>query len=280
MVLGGTTLKTQLTLLRLATWGLTGLLISTTSLSYAQDETVSERLNRGEVNWSEKVILATGSGIPNLKLPNVAAIRQASERAATVAAVANLMEALQGLRITGEEIAGTKLKQKQIRTQVESIVKKCKTADTRYFSDYGVDVVLKCPLNGALAMVLAPPTGQKSFQTAGKRTYTGLIVDAVGLKAKPALAFRILRPDGTAFYEREIVKPNFFRTYGPASYSRSIEGAKQASKVGDNPLVIRAAGMDVNGTDVRISDEDLGRLTAENLWFLLEGRVVVATDGP
>ena len=109
---------------------------------------------------------------------------------------------------------------------------------------------------------------------------TGLIVDAVGLKAKPALAFRILKPDGTSFYEREIVKPNFFRTYGTASYTRSIEGAKKEGKIGDNPLIVRATGMDVNGTDIRISDEDLQRIQAENLWFLLEGRVVVATDGP
>ena len=263
-----------------ATLSLSGVMILTTSQVQAQDESVSERLNRGEVNWTEKVIIATGSGAPDMKLPNVAAIRQASERSATVSALANLLDALQGLRISGEEMASTKLAMSQIKTQVESIVQNCKTADTRYFSDYGVDVVLKCPLDGALAMVLAPPKGQKAFKTAGKRTYTGLIVDAVGLKAKPALSFRILKPDGTPFYEREIVKPTFFRTYGTASYTRSIEGAKKETKVGDNPLIVRATGMDVNGTDIRISEDDLTRIQAENLWFLLEGRVIVATDGP
>ena len=246
----------------------------------ANDDIVAERLTRGEVNWTDKVIIATGSGAPDMKKSNVAAIRQAAERAATVAALGNLLEALKGVRITGTEMAETKLEQAQIKTQVEGIVRNCKTTDTRYFSDYGVDVVLKCPLDGGLAMVLAPPKGQKAFKTAGKRVYTGLIVDAVGLKAKPALAFRILKADGSGFYEREIVKPNYFRTHGTSSYSRSIEGAKKSAKIGDNPLVVRASGLDVNGTDLRLSDEDLQRLQGENLWFLLEGRVIVATDGP
>lgn len=255
-------------------------LVSLSPVVYAEDDVVSERLNRGEVNWTEKVIIATGSGAPDMKKSNVAAIRQAAERAATVAALQNLLEALKGLRITGTELAGVKLSEGPIRTQIESIVRNCKTADTRYFADYGVDVVLKCPLDGALAMVLAPPKGQRAFKTAGQRVYTGLIVDAVGLKAKPALAFRLLKSDGSVFYEREIVKPNFFRTHGTSSYSKSIEGAKKSTKIGDNPLVVRANGLDANGTDLRLSDEDFERMQAQNLWFLLEGRVIVATDGP
>ena len=265
---------------RLCKLGVFGLVILGANQSWAQDDTVSERLTQGEVNWTEKTIIATGSGAPDKSLPNVAAIRKASENAATLSARKNLLNALGGLRLSGDTLAESKLSTGSIRTQVESIVQNCKTSDTRYFSDYGVDVVLKCPLDGALAMVLAPPKKQRPLKTAGKRQFTGLIVDAVGLKAKPALAFKVLKPDGTVLYGSEYVKPNFFRNFGTASYTRSIEGARKDEKVGDNPLVIRATGLNVSGTEVTISDEDLQRLEAENLWFLLEGRVVVATDGP
>ena len=265
---------------RLCKLGVFGFVILGCSQAWAQDDTVTERLTQGEVNWTEKTIIATGSGSPDKTLPNVAAIRQASEKAATLAARKNLLKALDGLRLSGDVLASSKLSSKPIRTQIESIVQNCKTSDTRYFSDYGVDVVLKCPLDGALAMVLAPPDKQKPLRTAGKRQFTGLIVDAVGLKAKPALIFKVLKPDGTALYSGEYVKPNFFRNFGTASYTRSIEGAKKDQKVGDNPLVIRATGLNVTGTEVTVSEEDLQRMQAENLWFLLEGRVVVATDGP
>ena len=164
---------------------------------------------------------------------------------------------------------------------MQGIVSGCKTVDTRYFSDYGVDVVLKCSLDGGLAMVLAQPDGHKPFQTAGDRKFSGLIVDAVGLKAKPALAPRVLEADGSPFYTQEVVKPAFLRKHGPAAYFRSVDGAKKAqSRIGANPMVVRATAVGESMSDVRIKAEDVERLKAENLWFLLEGRVAIATDGP
>ena len=50
-----------------------------------------------------------------------------------------------------------------------------------------------------------------------------------------------------------------------------------------DPLSVFQTEDEVTGTsmsDVRIKAEDVERLKAENLWFLLEGRVAIATDGP
>ena len=220
------------------------------------------------------------SGAPDLELPNVAAIRIAAERAAKVSAYRDTLEAITGVRITAKQLAGEKLGEVQIKTQVQGIVSGCKTVDTRYFSDYGVDVVLKCRLDGGLATVLAPPSGHKPFQTAGERKYTGLVIDAVGLKAKPALAPRVLQANGTPFYMQEHVKPTYLRKHGAASFFRTVEAAKKSPRVGDNPMVVRAAALGEVASDVRISSEEIERLKAENLWFLLEGRVAIATDGP
>jgi hypothetical protein len=250
------------------------------STAWAGDETVAEKVQHGEVNWTEKTVLATGSGAPDLKLPNVAAIRIAAERAAKVSAYRNVLEALTGVRISPKKLAGERLGDTQIKTQVEGMVQGCKTVDTRYFSDYGVDVVIQCKLDGGLATVLAPPSTHRPFQTVGDRKFTGLVIDAVGLKVKPALAPRVQAADGSVLYEAEMVKPSFLRTEGSAVYFRTVDGAKKAPRVGDNPFVVRASSLGDSASDVRLSAEDVERLKAENLWFLLEGRVAIATDGP
>ena len=247
----------------------------------AEEDVLVEKLQHGEIDWSEKAVFATGSGAPNLSLPNVAAIRLAAERAAKLSAYRNILEAIKGVRIDAKMLAGKQIGDSQIRTQVEGIIRGCKTVDTRYFSDYGVDVVLRCRMDGGLAMVLSSPSAYKALQTAGERKYTGLVIDAVGLKAQPALAMRVFDGGGRLFYEQAMVKPEFLRRHGAAAFFRSVEGAKKATaRVGDNPMVVRASALGPLASDVKVGSEDMERVRAENLWFLLEGRVAIATDGP
>jgi hypothetical protein len=76
------------------------------------------------------------------------------------------------------------------------------------------------------------------------------------------------------------VKPQWLRKHGAAAFYRSVDGAKKNERLGDNPMVLRAAATGDMESDVRLSGEEVERLKAENLWFLLEGRVAIATDGP
>lgn len=262
-------------------WALSPLLwLAGSGVARAEDEPIVEKLEHGEVNWSKKTIIATGSGAPGLKnADNVAQVRLAAERAAKVDAFRNVIEALKGLRINGLDTAAAPLGDAQIRTQVQGIVQGCKTVDTRYYSDGGVDVVVKCPLDGGLATVLAPTKDRKSLNTNGDAKYTGLIIDAVGLKAQPALAPKV--GDGTnELYAPEMVIPSFLRQHGAAAYARTVEQAKQDARVGKNPLVLKATTTGGSPSDLVVSAEEAAKLKDQNLTFLAEARVVIATDGP
>ena len=160
-------------------WLLGAVLFAPTLGAFAAGEPVVEKLEHGEVNWTDKVVIASGSGAPDLKLPNVAAIRLAAERAAEMIAQRNILEALRGVRIRDTTIGD-----KVITTaQSSGALRGCKRVDTRYFSDYGVDVVLRCPLDGVLSAILAPGADFTPTETAGDKTYSGLIIDATGLEA-------------------------------------------------------------------------------------------------
>lgn len=244
------------------------------------EEPIVEKLEHGQVNWSEQTVIATGSGAPNLKLENVAQVRLAAERAAKLDAYRKVLEALKGVRISAAELGSAQLSKVQVKTQVQGIIQGCKTVDTRYYSDGGVDVVLQCPLTGGLAAAMVPVGPQKKVSTEGEAKYSGLIVDATGMGAKPALAPRVKTEAGGDVYGPEMVGPNHLRQHGAARYVRSVEDAKKDPRVGASPLVIKAMALGEGGSDIMISAEDAAKLQGVNLAFMAEARVVIATDSP
>jgi len=244
----------------------------------AADGPLVEKLEHGQVDWSAKTVLATGSGAPNLKMKNVAQVRLAAERAAQLDAYRKILESLKGVRITATELGSAQLSKVQVNTQVQGLIRGCKTVDTRYYSDGGVDVVLKCGLNGGLATALSPVKARKKVSTEGEAKYSGLIVDATGVGAQPALAPRLLDDAGGEVYAANMVGPNDLRQHGAAGFARSVDQAKKNARVGKHPLVVKAAGVGEANTDITISAEDAAKLKEGNLTFLAEGRVVIATD--
>jgi hypothetical protein len=249
------------------------------SVSAADDDPVVEKLQHGEVNWTKKTVIATGSGAPDLKQPNVAAVRLNAERAAQINAYRNVLETLKGVKITAGVLGGQNLSDVQVKTQVQGVIQGCKTVDTRYYSDGGVDVVIKCPLDGGLSTVLAPVKDPKPIAEKGEKKHTGLIIDATGLKLQPAIAPRILDDGGAEVYSREMVQPTVLRQNGAAVYTKTLDAAKRDARAGQNPLILKATSVGSTASDVVISKDDVTKLQAENLFFLAEARVVIATDG-
>ncbi len=247
--------------------------------AWAADEPIVEKLEHGQVDWSAQTVIATGSGAPNLKLENVAQIRLAAERAAKLDGYRKILESLKGVRITAKELGSAQISKIQVRAQVEGIIRGCKTVDTRYYSDGAVDIVLKCPLTGGLAMALVSAKTRVKVSTKGEAKYSGLIIDATEVGVKPALSPRITDEAGTPLYALEMISPNSLREHGVARFVRSVDIAKKDGRVGKTPLVIKALVLGAANTDIQISAEDAAKLTGGNLTFLAEGRVVIATAG-
>src|SRR3982750_3139981 len=70
----------------------------------AADDSVVQKVGHGEINWSKKVVTATGSGAANMK-DNVAQARLMAERAAKLDALRNIVETIQGIQVTGTRSA-------------------------------------------------------------------------------------------------------------------------------------------------------------------------------
>ncbi len=92
---------------------------------------------------------------------------------------------------------------------------------------------------------------------------SGIIVDASGLGARPALSPKVLTPDGREVYGPSRVPRDLVMNVGLVAYANSVSRAKDIERVGANPLVVRAVSTGgSNKANLVISEQD-ARLIAE-----------------
>jgi hypothetical protein len=228
------------------------------------------------VNWEGQLLRATGAGAPDMKASNPAQARLGAERAAKMDAFRNLLEQAKGVQISAGHSVGDAMASEEIRGRVEGVVRGFKVINKRYYSDSGVEMDVEVPLS-ALTSALAPATDTAiAVNTQGARKYTGLVVDARGLGAKPVLAPRLLDAAGKPVYGPEALSAEARKSAAVAAWYTSIDEAQKSVLVGDKPLVVKAAQL--QGSDLVLAEDALKKLTEANASFLAEGRVAIVTQ--
>ena len=260
----------------------------------------------GQVNWTGKVVTFTGDGAPNLegkgKALNAAQARIGAERAAKLNALRQAVETVKGIRVDAGGTAGDKMNANpQTSAAVEGVVKNWTVVDIRYYSDGGVQVDVKVPLDGILTQALlrsdtinldnipkptqpgqaaaaTPPAGSPSVpaQPAGTvaTTVTGLVILAQNLDIQPVVAPKILDPDGKPVYDATMVNKTLEN--GVAAYVKDEKSAREHKTVAGNPLVIPAVKT-ANGFDLTVSADDAVKIRqlVQMNEALKQGRVVI-----
>ena len=259
--------------------------------SWAQ-QAVIQAVGSGEIDWSEQVIRATGSGAPNPDAPNVAAARLGAERAAKADALRNILETIKGVRIDSETLVVNAMTQNDvIRTRVQGIVRGARAVKTRYLSDGAVEVTVEirmasatAPSNTLTATVLPPQTlgtQTQNIPKAGNPVYTGVIFDARGLGIRPAMSPKVLDEDGREVYGSAFVSAEWATKFGIVGYAKDLEASKNNDRVAANPLVVKGAKVSgTGGCDLVISNADAQgmRDMSKNLSFLEQCRVLIVVD--
>ncbi len=106
-------------------------------------------------------------------------------------------------------------------------------------------------------------TQARAAAAAGSGQVSGIIIDASGIGARPALSPKVLTPDGEEVYGPSKVPREFVMNVGLCAYANSVGRAKDIERVGANPLVVRAISTGgSNKANLVISEED-ARLIAE-----------------
>jgi len=239
----------------------------------------------GELDWTSGIVESTGIGVINPKAVNVGQARAGCLRAATVGAQRNLLEIIQGVNIDSETTVENFMTTSDvIKTKVTGVLRGAQQkGQPVYKADGTCEVTMMVKVSGALADILLPPANQfgtdaNQIPEGPKNLYSGLIIDAMGLGAVPAMAPKVLDETGNDVYGEAFISREYAVEQGVVGYAKSVDQAKGNSRVGSNPLVLKAIkATGKAAADVVISNSDAAKLKDTNIdWgFLKECRVII-----
>jgi len=126
-----------------------------------------------------------------------------------------------------------------------------------------------------------PQVTQPAAPPAPSVVYTGMVVDARGIQARPAMSPRILDENGKEVYGSMNVDREYAIQQGMTGYARDLTAAQSNQRVTNNPVSVKGIKTEGAGrSDIVISnaDAEMIRSAADNLSFLKKCRVMVVLD--
>lgn len=164
-----------------------------------------------------------------------------------------------------------------------------------YLSDGTCEVTVRMSMSGKFAQTIIPKAIQeeKKRETpppppvapepapANTPVYTGMVVDARGLGARPAMSPKIVDETGAEVYGTMVVDKTFAVSQGVSGYARDLTAAQGNQRVTNNPLTIKGLSAEGAGkADVKIGNDDAKQLRsiADNLSFMKKCRVMIVLD--
>ena len=118
---------------------------------WASQAVVIESIGGGEINWSQGIVTAKGSGAPPKESKNIAQARLMTERAALADARRTLLEVLKGVRVDSVTyVEMFILKNDEIRLRAEGLIQASTEIRKlrRYLSDGAIEVTVAMSLGG------------------------------------------------------------------------------------------------------------------------------------
>ena len=264
----------------------------------------------GSINWSEGIMTAVGIGTPPEKYYGKPQARPMALRAAQLDAYRNLLEVTKGVRVDSTTVVkDSMVESDMIRSQVEGMVKGAQIVKKEYLSDGTVEVTLAMSLHGGFAQLILPkdikqvpeikpipqavpsppkvgeapaaPSPGATAPTAAPTIYTGLVVDASGLNARPAMSPKVFDENEQEVYGSGYVSREFAVQQGMAGYARDLTAAQSNPRVTNEPFTVK--GLRTTGpgqSNVVISNADAAKIrsASENLSFLKKCRVMIVLD--
>lgn len=261
-----------------------------------------EHKDHGSIDWTAGVVTAKGLGDP-LTYSYHTKNRENHEQVITEAiakARHNLLETIVGMRIDAHHrVIDIVENYPSIMTQLRKMAYNAPEVENlrHYLYDGGVEAWSRVAINGGFSQLILPPdirqiesikqvlpprnSTDRLSRRRSSEIHTGMVVDARGIEAAPALAPRILDENLEEVFGPTYASREFAVQHGVVRYVTNIWQAKFDLRVSDNPIVVKALKAIWPGRcDFIISNADADKLrsASEHLLFLRECRVIIVLD--
>jgi len=255
---------------------------------------VIERKINGEINWTEGYVQAIGRAVPPDNVITPAQGKEMARRGAIVDAQRRLVEIIEGVRIDGKTTMVNAMANDVVRQIVNGRIEGAELTSERWdgqtyevtlrvnlLRDIGSIICKPGVLSDSGRPICDPGAFNPSDKPVKKSSYTGLIIDATGIKLTPQVLFSIYDETGKLIYGAAKAFYQAVADRGLVKYFGALNSAKSDPRVGSNPLIVKAiaAGGDFN-TDVIVSIADgqriINELDGTDVFF--EAKVIVVMD--
>ena len=261
---------------------------------------VAEQMgDTGIINYEDGYVEAVGIGAVDPAKVKGTNARPMCLRAATVVAYRNLLEVTKGVQVDSQTTVRDFVTESDvINAAISGFVKGARTVNTDYLSDGTCEVTLRMSLSGRFAQTIIPKAIQEqqkrespppapvkpepaAVKPAPMPVYTGMVVDARGLGARPAMSPKIVDEAGAEVYGSMIVDKTYAVSQGISGYARDLTAAQGNQRVTDNPVTVKGVSAEGAGkADIKISNDDAKQIRSatENLSFMKKCRVMIVLD--
>lgn len=251
-----------------------------------------EKYGQGTINWSVGYIEAMGLGASpdsaTAKIQN----RPVALRAAREMASRNLAEIVRMVQVdSSAKLLNLMAQNSALNTQVNALIQSAIVADQQFMPDGTVEIRLRIALYRELGqaifpLLVAPKQEASSPATpatpgAAPATFTGIVVDARGTGARPAIFPKILDEEGKEIYAASMVDSDAFAQFGMSGYTREIMIGPRHPRVAPSALIIKALrALGAARADIVISKEDAQKIIAapQSAGLFKQCRVMIVVD--
>ncbi len=246
------------------------------------------------IDWASGLVTTTGRALPEINAEGNAVTMPGSARAS---AIRNLIAVLKQIKISGSLTVGEYASSHDvILAGIEKIAQDVQIKRQLYTSALDVEVRMTVSLYGGFLQLVLPdhirqipkiselkPDPKKQEQNevtapVGTVPYTGLVVDARGLKLEPVLYPTIVSEQGKEIYSSLFVSREFAVQYGVCAYVCDGDAKNNVDRIGPNPLIFKAlrkTGDKTGAIVVSMADAKTLDRATERHAFLKECRVVI-----
>ena len=208
-----------------------------------------------DIDWVNKTITTEGAAYGKNKLM--------AKRGAKTDARRNLIEALKEIRVDSKTtMRDLEVEEDLVVTQASGYIKQA------WFDDNSVEyerdgekwmctISITMPLLGEYSQAVLPSGKSKTsaevqapaYESTSTpppppaKPYTGLVINLKGLKMSPSMAPKIVTKDGAKLYDMSIVSRDYATEMGVVGYIKKTDNPQSVMRIGDNPLIVKAAGV-------------------------------------
>ena len=246
------------------------------SFSSAQN-TLIQKVGPGDMDWGKYKISVIGIGAKGSS-------SKGSLADARKDAIQKLYETVLNLKSDCHTSVKDRLNKSQLKKLENLVSKEFKMVDKQRYNPAGdCEIEVELALPGKIFDLIFPPSGanlkeqyNQNLPSLPQEAYTGLIIDASGLKVTLNLTPKIVNPQGEEIYGISWLERSWANTWGIVQYATSNSDFLRA---GDKPQYVKALKIAEDGCSIVVSIDNLPKvLSTENLLALSHAKVILLVD--